>query len=189
MKRIAIFASGSGTNAEAIMRHFAGHKSISVVLILTNKKDAGVIVRAERFKVPCQVFTKSQLEDEWLLETLTIHSIDYIILAGFLLKIPPTLTTAFPNKICNIHPALLPKFGGKGMYGKHVHEAVIGAGETESGITIHLVNEEYDKGRVLFQAKCPVLPNDSPDDLASRIHKLEHEHYPRVVEEFVLGKG
>lgn len=189
MIRLAIFASGSGTNAEAIMKRFVGHKSIRVELILTNKKDAGVIARAERLRVPCQVFNKTQLEEGWLLEPLKNHSIDYIILAGFLLKIPVSLIQVFPNRICNIHPALLPKYGGKGMYGHHVHEAVINAGEKESGITIHLVNEEYDKGRILFQATCPVLPEDSPDDLASRIHKLEHEHYPRVVEEFVLGKG
>ena len=189
MINLAILASGSGTNAEAIMKHFADHHTINVKLILTNKKDAGVIERAKRFNVPYEVFNKSQLESDWLLETLAAHSIDFVVLAGFLLMIPPNLIMAYPNKICNIHPALLPKFGGKGMYGQHVHEAVIEAGEKESGITIHLVNEHYDEGRILFQATCPVLAGDTPDDVASRIHKLEHEHYPRVVEEFVLGKG
>lgn len=189
MIKLAILASGSGTNAEAIMKYFTDHKDIEVALILTNNKDAGVIERAHRFNVSCSIFTKTQLQSDWIIEEMRRHSIDFVVLAGFLLMIPPQFIKAFPDKMCNIHPALLPKYGGKGMYGHHVHDAVIAAGEKESGITIHLVNQKYDEGRVIFQATCPVLPEDSADDVAAKIHVLEHEYYPRVVEEIVLGKG
>lgn len=185
MITLAILASGSGTNAEALMKHFASVEGVNVGLVLTNNAKAGVIQRAERFDVHCEVFTKSQMQSDWLVETLHARSIDFVVLAGFLLMIPPALIEAYPDKIINIHPALLPKFGGKGMYGQHVHEAVIAAKETQSGISIHLVNEHYDEGHILFQATCPVDSTDSADDVATKIHKLEHKHYPRVVEEWV----
>ncbi len=187
-KKIAIFASGSGTNAENLTFQFQNFKEIEVSLILTNKKDAYVIERAKRLNVPFEVFKKSQLIDnnsEFILEILKKAEIDFIVLAGFLLKVPVSLIKAFPDKIINIHPALLPNYGGKGMYGHYVHEAVIRAKDPNSGITIHLVNEEYDKGEVLFQAKCEILPNDTAKELASKIHQLEYKHFPLVVKEYI----
>ena len=185
---LAILASGNGSNAEAIVDHFKNHDSIRVAVILTNKDRAGVIERAARLHIPCWVFSKEQMEEGRLIHIMEEYGVSFVVLAGFLLKIPSYLIEAFPDRVVNIHPALLPKYGGKGMYGLRVHEAVIAAGEKESGITIHLVNEEYDKGRILFQAKCPVLPNDTADTLAARIHELEHANYPRVIEEAVLGR-
>ncbi|MEQ9062942.1 MAG: phosphoribosylglycinamide formyltransferase [Vicingaceae bacterium] len=182
---LAILASGSGTNAEAIIKHFSGHKKIRIAVVLTNNEKAGVIERANRLHRPCKVFNKIQMAEGSLIDIMVEYSIDFVILAGFLLKIPQYLINAYPERIVNIHPALLPKYGGKGMYGHHVHEAVIASGDKESGITIHLVNEQYDKGKILFQTSCPVLPNDDVDTLASRIHKLEHEHYPKIVEKWV----
>jgi len=184
---LAIFASGSGTNAENIAKYFEGHDRIHVKEIFSNRKDAYVHTRAEKLGIPSFTFTKEQFQDSSFIKRL--EDIDYIILAGFLWLVPGYLIKAFPNKIINIHPALLPKYGGKGMYGGRVHQAVIQAGEEESGITIHLVNEEYDKGEILFQAKCEVAKSDTPDSLAEKIHALEYEHFPRVIEEYMLRRS
>jgi phosphoribosylglycinamide formyltransferase-1 len=182
-KRIAIFASGSGTNAERIMSHFQNHPVGKVTIVLSNKPDATVLERAARFNVPTRVFNRESFyEKEEISDLLSELDIDLIVLAGFLWLIPGGLIRNFPGRIINIHPALLPKYGGKGMYGKHVHEVVLANEETESGISIHFVNEVYDDGRIIFQAKCEVQPGDTPQSLAARIHKLEHEHYPRVIE-------
>ncbi len=181
-KRIAIFASGSGTNTEKIVEYFLENKQIEVTLILTNNSTAGVIERAKRLQIPVVLFDKKLFADsQKIVQLLQNQDIDLVVLAGFMMLVPQGMVEAFPNKIINIHPALLPKFGGKGMYGHHVHEAVVAAGEAESGITIHYVNERYDDGAVIFQATCPVLPTDSPDDLANKIHILEHQHYPTVI--------
>ena len=188
MIRIAIFASGSGTNAEALITHFQRIENVTVARVLSNKDKAGVLFRSVRLGVPTHTFTKLELEDESFLTLLQNDKIDFIVLAGFLLKIPSYLIKAFPEKIINIHPALLPKYGGKGMYGHHVHEAVIKNKEKESGITIHLVDEIYDNGRHLYQARVPVDLSDNPDSLAEKIHHLEHRHFPEIVEKFVLGK-
>lgn len=189
MSNIAIFASGSGTNAENLIRHFKNNPHHNVALVIASKSTAGVIDRCKRLFIPCEVRKK----DDWdnqneILSLLSDYKVDYIVLAGFLLKIPVYLIKAFPDKILNIHPSLLPKFGGKGMYGPHVHQAVIENGEKESGITIHLVNEEYDKGEILFQAKTPVMVNDTPESLATRIHELEYAHFPGVVETYISQK-
>ena len=186
-KNIAIFASGSGSNAENIIRYFQKSDSATVSLVLSNKSDAYVLERSHRLKVPCNVFPK----EDWtagdeILAILQEYRIDFIVLAGFLVRVPDLLLHAYPGKIINIHPALLPKFGGKGMYGDKVHEAVVAAGEKESGITIHYINEHYDKGDTIFQAVCPIFPTDSPDDVAKKVHALEYEHFPRIVEE-ILG--
>lgn len=185
--KIAILASGTGTNADRICAHFAGHPSIVVALIVSNKADAGVLEVAERHKVPATVIGNAQLSAE-LLTLLQQKTIDFVVLAGFLRPVPADVVAAFSGRIVNIHPALLPKFGGKGMYGAHVHRAVIDAGETESGITIHNVNEKYDEGAILFQAKCPVRPEDTPDTLAQRIHGLEHRYYPGIIEQQIQGQ-
>ena len=183
MSKIAIFASGSGTNAENLVKNFA-NSEIQVVRIYCNNPKAGVIDRAKRLAVPCTVFSKEDW-DSVVCDQLRAESVEYIILAGFLLLLPSTIIKEYSNKIINIHPSLLPKYGGKGMYGSRVHEAVIAANEKESGITIHLVNEEYDKGEPLFQAKCPVLPTDTPDMLAARVHELEYKYFPQVVEQYI----
>jgi phosphoribosylglycinamide formyltransferase-1 len=185
MKRIAVMASGSGTNAQRFIEHFRAHPAAQVVLVGCDQPQAGVLQRAWDLHVPSYLFNGQELRDGTVLRELLGQGIDLVVLAGFMRLIPAEMVRAFPDRIVNIHPALLPKFGGKGMFGHRVHEAVIAAGEQESGITIHLVNERYDEGRILFQAKCPVLPADTPDSLAERIHALEHAHYPRVVEELV----
>jgi phosphoribosylglycinamide formyltransferase-1 len=183
--KLAIFASGSGSNAAALMQHFSSHEHIQLGLVVTNKPEAGVITHAKSNKIPVLVVDKQEYTDaRFMLEAL--EGIAVIVLAGFLKLIPEWLVNAYPDRILNIHPALLPKFGGKGMYGMHIHEAVCAAGERETGLTIHLVNREYDKGAQLFQMKCPVLPNDTPHDVATRVLKLEHEFYPKVVEKYVL---
>jgi phosphoribosylglycinamide formyltransferase-1 len=189
MKNIAVFASGSGTNAENIIHYFNAKPGFSVGLIVCNNPNAGVIERAKKLGVPCLLIDKESFKDEaWMLEQLRQYQINFIALAGFLWLIPPYLVKAFPNGIVNIHPALLPKFGGKGMYGHKVHQSVIQSGEAESGITIHWVNEHYDEGTIIFQAKCKITPEDSPQSLASKIHLLEYEFYPKVLEE-ILRKG
>nr|WP_214448273.1 phosphoribosylglycinamide formyltransferase [Flavihumibacter rivuli] len=187
--QLAIFASGSGTNAQQLMEHFAGNPAIRVSLVVSNKPEAFVLTRAANHKVPSLVIEKEQFfrGDAYVTE-LQQQGIDFIVLAGFLWKVPSALIAAYPNRIINIHPALLPKYGGKGMYGNHVHTAVIEAGEKESGITIHYVDEQYDHGGTIFQATCPVLEGDTPETLAARIHELEHAHYPRVVEEVVKAQ-
>ena len=180
---LTILASGSGTNAENIAKYFNANNQIHVRNVLSNKPDAYVHTRAESLGIPSASFNKKEFNDPTFVDHF--DSTDYIILAGFLWLIPEYLVRAFPNRIINVHPALLPKFGGKGMYGGHVHKAVVESGEKESGITIHLVNEEYDKGEVLFQAKCDVTPSDSPEDLAKKIHTLEYEHFPPVIEGYI----
>lgn len=185
MKKIAIFASGSGSNAENIIRFFENDPRNRVSLVLCNKPDAYVLERAKRLGVPVLVFNREQFyHSDLILDRLKAEAVDLIVLAGFLWKVPANLLAAYPDRIINIHPALLPKFGGKGMYGEHVHEAVIAAGEKESGITIHHVNDRYDEGAAIFQATCPVLPDDTPDTLAAKVHALEYAHFPRVIKEF-----
>lgn len=186
-KNLAIFASGSGTNAENIVNHFKISPVAEVRLILSNKPNAFVLERARKLNLPTQVFDKKDFYDSnKVLNTLAEHKIDWVVLAGFLWLVPNSLIRAFPNKIINIHPALLPKFGGKGMYGDKVHQAVIEAGEPVSGITIHLVNEHYDEGRVLFQASCPVVAGDTPQSLAAKVHQLEYTYYPQVIQDQVV---
>lgn len=185
MKKIAIFASGSGSNAENIIRFFENDPRNRVSLVLCNKPDAYVLERAKRLGVPALVFNRERFyHSDLILDRLKAEAVDLIVLAGFLWKVPANLLAAYPDRIINIHPALLPKFGGKGMYGEHVHEAVITAGEKESGITIHHVNDRYDEGAAIFQATCPVLPDDTPDTLAAKVHALEYAHFPRVIKEF-----
>lgn len=184
--KVAILASGSGSNAENIIKYFKDNHSIKVNLVLSNKKDAYVLQRAQRLNIPFSTFTKKELEEtDKVLLLLQEYKIDFIVLAGFLLRIPDNLLHTFPNKIINIHPALLPNYGGKGMYGDRVHEAVVAAGETKSGITIHCVDEHYDAGSIIFQATCPVLPTDTALDVAQKVHALEYEHFPRVIEETI----
>lgn len=181
---IAIFASGSGSNAENIIRVLRTNPAFRFPLIVSNKSDAQVHRRAENLNVKSVTLPREAFADgEKVLETLKEHGIDGIVLAGFLLKMPASIIEKYPNKIINIHPALLPKYGGKGMYGARVHQAVKDAGETKSGITIHYVNENYDEGNIIFQAACAVAPNDTPDDIAEKVHALEYKHFPRVVEE------
>ena len=166
-KNIAVLASGSGTNAENIIRYFREKGSACVALVLTNRQNAFVLERAKGLGVPCAWFAKSDWESgELVLSTLREHDIDFVVLAGFLARVPDNILHAYPNKMINIHPSLLPKFGGKGMYGDRVHEAVIASGEKESGITIHYTNEHYDEGGIICQQKCPVLPGDTPEELA-----------------------
>lgn len=188
-KRIAIFASGNGTNAENIIRYFQAEENSAdaeIVLVVSNKADAKVISRAEALGVPAIHVPRNDFNnEEFMSALLKENDIDFIVLAGFLLMIPDFMIKLYPEKIINIHPSLLPKFGGKGMYGDHVHKAVVAAGEKESGITIHLVNEQCDGGRIVFQAVVPVEPTDTPEDVASKVHALEYAHFPRVIAEFV----
>ncbi len=186
MKRIVIFASGSGTNAENIATYFANNPLIKVTLILSNKKDAKVLARAENLGIRNCAFTKEALYDtNEILELLLKEKPDLIVLAGFLLKFPINILNHFPNKVINLHPALLPKYGGKGMYGNKVHQAVIKNKEQESGITIHYVNENYDEGAFIFQKTTPLSPNETPESLAKKIHQLEYEYLPKVIEELL----
>ncbi|HYC29318.1 MAG TPA: phosphoribosylglycinamide formyltransferase [Chitinophagaceae bacterium] len=189
-KAIAVFASGAGSNAQQIINHFRNSPVARVVLIVCNKQGAGVIDIASKENIPLLMIKKERFfkEDGYLPE-LTGANIDLVVLAGFLWKIPQALIDAFPRRIINIHPALLPKYGGKGMYGAFVHQAVILAGEMQSGITIHYVDEHYDNGDIIFQTGCPVVEGDTAETLATRVHQLEHLHYPRVVEEVVSGLG
>ncbi|WP_285819838.1 phosphoribosylglycinamide formyltransferase [Bacteroides acidifaciens] len=188
-KNIAIFASGSGSNAENIIRYFQKSGSAQVSLVLSNKSDAYVLERAHRLGVPCNVFPKEDwIAGDEILAVLQEARIDFIVLAGFLFRVPDLLLHAYPHKIINIHPVLLPKYGGKGMYGDRVHQAVVAAGEKESGITIHYINEHYDEGDIIFQATCAVLPTDSPDDVAKKVHALEYEHFPLVIEKLLNEK-
>ncbi len=185
MRRIAVLASGSGTNAQRLIEHFALHASAQVVLVGCDQPEAGVLQRAWDHNVPSYLFNGRELREGTVLSELKGQRIDLVVLAGFMRLIPAEMVRAFSGRMVNIHPSLLPKHGGKGMFGHHVHEAVIAAGEVESGITIHLVTEHYDEGRILFQARCPVLPNDTPATLAERVHALEHAHYPHIVEQLV----
>lgn len=188
--RIAIFASGNGTNAEAIINYLEGKEQLKVTRIYSNNSDAFVLERAKNHGIPSTTFTRQEFYDDLYIDSLLSEETDLIVLAGFMWLVPPKLVKAYPNKIINIHPALLPKFGGKGMYGHHVHEAVLAKNERESGITIHFVNEKYDDGNIILQKSCPVMPEDTPDSLAERVHALEHEFYPIVVEDLckkILG--
>ncbi|MBI3218969.1 MAG: phosphoribosylglycinamide formyltransferase [Bacteroidetes bacterium] len=186
--RLALFASGSGSNAEVIILHFKNHPQIDVALVLTNNPTAGVIERAQKLDVQTKFFTREQFrESEPILQLLRQYEITHIVLAGFLLQIPTSLIQEYPSRIINIHPSLLPKFGGKGMYGMKVHEAVKQSGETETGITIHEVNEHYDEGRVLFQANCKVEETDTPEQIARNVQALEHQHFPLVIEKWTTS--
>lgn len=186
MRHIAIFASGGGSNARKIMERFQRHPDIRVVLVVSNKRDAGVLAIAAEFGVDTLVINRSYFyETEALLGELRARDVDFVVLAGFLWLAPAYLVAAFPRRILNIHPALLPKYGGKGMYGRHVHEAVKAAGETETGMTIHYVNERYDEGDIVFQASCPVFPDDTPDTIARNVLALEHRYFSEVVERLV----
>lgn len=187
MIRLAILASGNGTNAQRISEYFSGNAHISVDCIIYNKRNAFVAERARQLGVPAHYFSKADFYDNGsVLQFLRQREIDWVILAGFLWLVPQDILAAFPNRVINIHPALLPNYGGKGMYGHHVHEAVIANKEKESGITIHIVDSHYDKGTTLFQAKCPVTPDDTPDTLADKIHQLEQRYFPEVIEKTVL---
>lgn len=189
MINIAVFASGSGTNAENIIRYFAGSSSVCVAVVLSNKPDAGVHKRVENLHIPSFTFSNTEFrEGTKVLEKLADYDTDFIVLAGFLAMISPVIMGAYPDKIVNIHPALLPKFGGKGMYGHHVHEAVVAAKETRTGITIHFVNEQYDEGRIIFQTDCPVSAADTAADVAAKVHELEYAYYPQVIEKIVWGQ-
>ncbi len=182
--RIAILASGGGSNARKIMEHFRNSDIAEVALVVSNKKDAGVLKIANEYHVPTLLIERQDFyQTNKFLTELEEREIEFIVLAGFLWLVPAYLVKAFSGKILNIHPALLPKYGGKGMYGHHVHEAVKAAGETESGPTIHWVNEHYDEGNILFQARCTINPEDTADDIARKVLELEHTHYPRIIEQ------
>jgi phosphoribosylglycinamide formyltransferase-1 len=187
MKKIAVFASGSGSNAENIINYFDGSSAgVEVSLVLSNKSDAGVLLRAGRLGVPSYVFTNGEIrEGTEVIDLLKENDICLIVLAGYLNIIPQNLIDAFPKRIVNIHPALLPKYGGKGMYGHFVHEAVVRTGERESGITVHYVNEDYDEGEIIFQARCEVLPGDAPSDVERKVRELEIKYYPGVIEKML----
>jgi phosphoribosylglycinamide formyltransferase-1 len=185
---LAIFSSGSGTNAEEIMKYFNEHPTVRVKMLLSNNPQAYALERAKKFNVPARVFSKEQFREtnevvDWLHEA----GITHVILAGFMWLIPSRLIKAFPNSMVNIHPALLPKYGGKGMYGMKVHEAIKAAGERETGISIHLVNDNYDEGEVLAQKKVDIAPTDTPEDIANKVHQLEYMHYPAVIEAWLQG--
>ena len=183
MKRIVIFASGSGTNAQRIAEYFDNNPNVAIIRIYCNKKDAYVLKRAEILGIPATIFNRDDFyNSDKINSQLQQDRPDLIVLAGFLWLIPNSIIKLFPNKIINIHPALLPKYGGKGMYGSFVHEAIIKANEKESGITIHYVNEYYDEGMTIFQAKCEIEEKDTPENLAAKIHQLEYKHFPEVIE-------
>ena len=186
MNKIAIFASGSGTNAENLIRAFKENKKIEISVIFSNNKNAFVIQRAINHGIKYHIFSRPDFyQSQKILELLRQDDITYIVLAGFLWLIPEYLIDAYPNKIINIHPALLPKYGGKGMFGMNVHETVVRNKETETGISIHYVNKEYDKGSIIFQSKCPVLSTDTPEDIANKVHELEYMHFPRIIEQIL----
>lgn len=185
-KRIAIFASGSGTNAEEIFKKFQNHPTADVTVLLSNNTNAYALIRAEKFEVATKVFDRKTFrESNEIVDFLLNKRIDLIVLAGFMWLVPINLVSAFPNRIINIHPALLPKYGGKGMYGMHVHQAVKDNNESETGITIHYVNDKYDEGQIIYQVSCPISNSDTPDDIANKVHLLEYEHYPRIIEELI----
>ena len=187
VKRIIFFASGSGTNVENIIKYFHGNKAVEITLILTNNPNAGVVRRAEKLKKPLMLFSKRELLDQSLLRKIITINPDLIILAGFLLKIPGEFVKAFPQRIINIHPALLPKFSGKGMYGNKVHQSVKDAGEQITGITIHLVNEYFDQGEIIFQASVDVASQESIEEIANKVHKLEYTYYPKLINKLLFS--
>ncbi len=182
MPQLAIFASGTGSNAQTIINHFKGSKTVTVSLIVSNRADSGVLEIAEAEEIPYAIIDKDEFKDEEvMMALLEYHKVDMVVLAGFLWLIPSYLVAAYPNRIINIHPALLPAYGGKGMYGNKVHEAVKNAGDAESGITIHHVNENFDEGEIIFQARCTIAVTDTPDDIRKKVQALEQEHYPQVI--------
>ncbi|WP_196889124.1 phosphoribosylglycinamide formyltransferase [Aureivirga sp. CE67] len=185
MKRVVILASGSGSNAENIANYFKDNTEVKVSYIITNKAKAKVLERAERLQIPSKIFTKQEFLDGKNVVNFLKKEADLIILAGFLLKISPEIVQNFPNKIINIHPALLPKYGGKGMYGMNVHNAVVENKEKETGITIHFVNENYDEGAIIFQKSVEVTSEDTPENVAQKVHQLEYAHFPKVIEEII----
>lgn len=185
MKKIVIFASGSGTNAENIIRHFKNTSIGNVVAVFTNNPKAYVIERAKNFQIPAEIFSKDELNASEILQKLNAIQPDLIVLAGFLLKFPENIIEQFPDKIINVHPALLPKYGGKGMYGMNVHKAIVENKEKETGITIHYVNENYDEGNIIFQKKVTVLITDTPEVVAEKIHELEQKYFPAIVEDIL----
>ena len=187
MKKIVIFASGSGTNAENIIKHYKNSSIGTIVSVFTNNPSAYVIERAKNFLVPTEIFTKEDLIESKVLQKLNAIQPDLIVLAGFLLKLPESIVKTYTNKIINIHPALLPKYGGKGMYGMNVHKAVVENKEKETGITIHFVNENYDEGNVIFQKKVTVLITDTPEVVAEKIHELEQSYFPDVIDKFLTS--
>ena len=186
VKRIIFFASGSGTNVENVVKYFHGNKAVEITLILTNNPNAGVVRRAKKMNKPLMLFSKRELLDQSLLKKITTINPDLIILAGFLLKIPKEFIKAFPKKIINIHPAILPKFGGKGMYGNRIHQSVKDAGEKKTGITIHFVNEYFDQGEIIFQASVNVACDDSVEEIADKVHQLEYAHYPKLINKLLF---
>jgi len=188
-ERIAIFASGSGTNAEEFFKCFKHHPTIKIASLLSNNPEAYAIQRANNHQIPHKVFSREQFYDsDGVLEYLRELKVSFIVLAGFMWLVPENILAEYDKRIVNIHPALLPKYGGKGMYGLHVHKTVLNNKETESGITIHYVNPRFDKGEIIFQTRCKVLPRDTPDDLANRIHILEYKYYPGVVEKILQNE-
>ena len=188
MKNVAIFASGSGTNAENIIRYFSESETIHIAVVLSNKTGAGVHDRAKSLDVPSFSFSNAEFNDGTaVLKKLDEFNTDFIVLAGFLAMVPPVIINKYESKIINIHPALLPKFGGKGMYGHYVHEAVLETKESETGITIHYVNERYDEGTVIFQASFPILSTDTVGEIEKKVHELEYKHFPRVIEELLTS--
>ena len=188
MRNIAIMASGSGSNAEKIIRFFRTDPEINIRLVLSNNRDAYVLERAGKFEIESIVFSRKQFyETLEIVDLLRSRQIDFIVLAGFLWLVPGSIVDAYKGSIVNIHPALLPAYGGKGMYGRHVHEAVLENGEKESGITIHRVNEKYDDGDIVFQARCRIDPGETPESLAEKVHQLEHRYYPEIIRKLVKG--
>ncbi|MBA3986090.1 MAG: phosphoribosylglycinamide formyltransferase [Flavobacteriales bacterium] len=188
-KRIAIFASGKGSNAENIIKYFKNNSLAEVVLVISNALNANVLLRAKHLDTQAVVITKEDLyHSETVLQILKKEKIDWIILAGFLWIFPKTILDQYPNKVINIHPALLPKYGGKGMYGMHIHRAVVENREKETGITIHYVNEKYDEGKIIFQAKAEISATDTPESIAAKIHLLEQQHFPKVIEQLIAEK-
>jgi len=186
MKNIAILASGSGTNAENIIKYFSTRKTVQVALVLSNRREAYVLKRVTGYNVRSLFFDREEFYSEKsILDVLRSEHIDFLVLAGFLWLVPDIILKEYEGRIINIHPALLPAYGGKGMYGDRVHKAVIANHDTESGITIHYVNSFYDEGAIIFQAKCSIGPDETPESLATKVHKLEYEHYPRVIEDLV----
>jgi phosphoribosylglycinamide formyltransferase-1 len=189
MKKIVVFASGSGTNAENIIKHFALNETVKVVSVFTNNSNAKVIERAKNNQIPIEIFSKIELIEGKVAQKLNAIKPDLIVLAGFLLKFPENIIADYPNKVINIHPALLPKYGGRGMYGSNVHKAIVDNNEKETGITIHYVNEDYDEGGIVFQKKIVLTGNESVEDVAERIHELEQEFFPVVIEKLITDNS
>ncbi|MDI9255959.1 phosphoribosylglycinamide formyltransferase [Flavobacterium sedimenticola] len=185
MKKIVLFASGNGSNVENIIQYFKDRETVSIVGVFSNNTHAGVIAKAQQHKVPVFTFDKKELNEGFVLKKINALHPDLIVLAGFLLKFPEHIIAEYPNKIINIHPALLPKYGGKGMYGMHVHQAVLENHEKETGITIHYVNEHYDEGEFVFQTSVTIEDCQTPEEIAAKVHELEHNHFPKTIEKIL----